>query len=176
MGLLEKLKNTFFEEEYVEVDEEPKVTKKVEEKKVEEPIKEIKEEEIVPIEVEEVVEEDEILDDEEPISHTESYSDRDLVNKNSKLTYFDDEDFEPTRPIEVVKKEEPKTIYGESSDKLYSSINLDDLDKYNIPNHKAYGAVENTFEPTPIISPIYGILDKNYRKEEVVDKLLLLFI
>ena len=180
MGLLSKLKDTFFEEEYVEVEdekEEEKVAKKVEPKKIveekkEEPkIEEEKFEELDELDEEPVVfkqtsiEEEEILD-EEP----ESYSDRDLVNKNSKLTYFDDEDFEPTKPISVVKKEEPKRIYGEDSSKLYSSINLDDLDKYNMPNHKAYGAPINQFEPTPIISPIYGILDKNYRKEEVVDK------
>ena len=26
------------------------------------------------------------------------------------------------------------------------------------------------FTPSPIISPIYGILDKNYKKEEIVTK------
>jgi len=26
------------------------------------------------------------------------------------------------------------------------------------------------FKPTPVISPVYGVLDKNYRKEEVVEK------
>ena len=26
------------------------------------------------------------------------------------------------------------------------------------------------FRPSPIISPVYGVLDKNYRKEEIVDK------
>ena len=40
MGLLEKLKNTFFEEEFVEVDEDEEVAKKVEKK--EEKIKKIK--------------------------------------------------------------------------------------------------------------------------------------
>ena len=30
--------------------------------------------------------------------------------------------------------------------------------------------MEISIKPTPIISPIYGILDKNYKKEEVVDK------
>lgn len=40
---------------------------------------------------------------------------------------------------------------------------------------KDYGTYENKdeksyFKPSPIISPIYGILDKNYRKEDVVAK------
>ena len=29
---------------------------------------------------------------------------------------------------------------------------------------------KKVFKPTPIISPIYGILDKNYKKEDVVDR------
>lgn len=40
---------------------------------------------------------------------------------------------------------------------------------------KEYGTYENKdeksyFKPSPIISPIYGILDKNYKKEDVVSK------
>ena len=29
---------------------------------------------------------------------------------------------------------------------------------------------EKKFKPTPIISPVYGILDKNYHKEDIVNK------
>ena len=159
MGLLEKLKNTFFEEEYVELDDEKeeKVAQRIEDKKIKDEEETL--EEIKPIMVEE--DEEEILDDD-----VKTYSDNQLVNQGSKIDYFDDEVFETNTPV----REEPKRIYGETSDKLYSSINIDDLPKYNKPNHKAYGVSENSFEPTPIISPIYGILDKNYRKEEVVDK------
>ena len=166
MGLLEKLKNTFFEEEYVEVEEKEEIKPK--KKEVKEEKKEPKVE--VAKKVEDVEELDEIEDDEiEEDTKEISYSDNDLVNKNSKLTYFDDEDFEPTKTIPVVKKEEAKRVYGESSDTLYSSIKVDDINNYKNTSHKAYGATENKFEPTPIISPIYGILDKNYRKEEVID-------
>ena len=40
---------------------------------------------------------------------------------------------------------------------------------------KEYGSYDNKdeksyFKPSPIISPIYGILDKNYRKEDVIPK------
>jgi len=166
MGLLEKLKNTFFEEEYVEVEE--KETKKKTEEKVEPKVEKIEEKPVVK-DYDEV--EDEILEDEEDTIEEETYSDRDLVNKNNKLTYYDDDDFEPTKSIPVVKKEEPTRIYGETSDTLYSSIKVDDIKDYSSISHRAYGATEeNKFEPTPIISPIYGILDKNYRKEEVIDK------
>lgn len=169
MGLLEKLKDTFFEEEYVEIEEkedkkEKKVAKKVEER-VEPRIEKVVEEKSTIQDFES--DEDETLDD---IIEDDVVSDRDIVNKNSKLTYFDDSDFEPTQSIPVVK-EEPTRIYGETTDTLYSSIKVDDIKDYSSMSHRAYGATEeNKFEPTPIISPIYGILDKNYRKEEVIDK------
>ena len=45
---------------------------------------------------------------------------------------------------------------------------------YDVPIHQ-YGAYEKKedksyFKPSPIISPIYGILDKNYTKEDVKEK------
>ena len=45
---------------------------------------------------------------------------------------------------------------------------------YTVPIHE-YGTYEKKeektyFKPSPIISPIYGILDKNYRKEDVREK------
>ena len=45
---------------------------------------------------------------------------------------------------------------------------------YNVPVHE-YGTYEkyeekSYFRPSPIISPIYGILDKNYKKEDVKEK------
>jgi len=45
---------------------------------------------------------------------------------------------------------------------------------YTVPVHE-YGTYDKRdeksyFRPSPIISPIYGILDKNYRKEDVVQK------
>ena len=49
------------------------------------------------------------------------------------------------------------TLYNTSNDKKI----------YNNP----YGASSDRgFQPTPIISPIYGVLDKNYHKDEVIDK------
>ena len=44
---------------------------------------------------------------------------------------------------------------------------------YNVPVHQ-YGTYEKEtktyFKPSPIISPIYGVLDKNYKKEDVREK------
>ena len=180
MKLFEKLKNTFFEEEYVEV-EEPKEEIKKEEKK-EEPKKEevakkveVKEEP----KKEEVIEEIEDDDDEiEAVSFEEDnsdddesetiYSDREILSRNSKLSYFDEDDFVDEyyeEKKEVIKPvEETKKIYGGSASSVYDSIINSESE------HRPYGESSGKFHPTPIISPIYGVLDKNYRKEEVVDK------
>lgn len=70
--------------------------------------------------------------------------------------FFDDNDFRDlnlnTREIKEEKKEskEQKEIYG-------SKIQEPVVEKKN-------------FKPTPIISPVYGILDKNYHKEDIVSR------
>lgn len=156
MKLLDKLKNTFFEEEYIEV-EEPEVKTQTVAKKIEP--KEIKKESKKPTVVEEKMEE---LEEEKPIIDS---LEEELPKKDTKIPYFEEEDFIEV-DLKENKKEEPKKLYGESSDKLYQSINYNSLS-----SNKPYGSsTREGFKPTPIISPIYGILDKNYKKEEVVDK------
>lgn len=170
MGLFDKLKNAFFEEEYVEVDEPEEVAKKVEPKKevkreaeeikvrtrVEEPRTEIDEiNDMIPTIDEEIVEEKE-----EPI-----ISDRELVTKNNKIEYFNDSDF-VTNDYYKEEKVEYKKPYGGDYKTNYNILSSDKK-VYNKP----YSASSDRgFQPTPIISPIYGVLDKNYRKEEVIDK------
>ena len=58
---------------------------------------------------------------------------------------------EPVRP--QVRKEEKKAPYSGT----YSSTSILTKEK-------------PTFKPTPIISPIYGILDKNYSKDDIVER------
>jgi len=174
MGLFEKLKNTFFEEEYVEVDEEtPKKEDKKEKTKVvdmgsintEEVRNRTKIEDIPEEKIDEVDELDE-LNTLAVEAETSTISDRELVNKNNKIEYFNDDDF-VTNDYYKEEKTEPKKIYGGE----YTNSTL-----YNVSNdkkvyNKPYGASNDKgFQPTPIISPIYGVLDKNYRKDEVIDK------
>lgn len=67
--------------------------------------------------------------------------------------YFDDKDFEKIeekpKKVEQKKVSEKKEIYGAK------------IEKKEEPK---------TFKPTPIISPIYGILDKNYHKDDITSK------
>ncbi len=67
--------------------------------------------------------------------------------------------YTPTKPLYSASKE----------NKLYGVDN-----SYSVPVHE-YGTYEKKeektyFKPSPIISPIYGILDKNYKKEDVREK------
>lgn len=164
MGLLEKLKNTFFEEEYIEVEEKP-IAKKVETKpkKAEKLMKMEKVEKQVKKEEQEEVTETQVETKNAPIS-VSNYSDKELLKKDVSINYYDDSDFvdEKVPP----KKEERSKLYGENKTKLYN--NLDVVTDEHKPYSNTSGKVG--FKPTPIISPIYGILDKNYKKEEVIDK------
>ena len=94
---------------------------------------------------------------------------------------FDDEDFildtKPkvkkveTKPVEkkVEPKEDINNLYRGRDTKTETKKNETKYD-YKKPTYgKKEEAKPKTFTPSPIISPIYGILDKNYKKEEVKD-------
>ena len=167
MGLLEKLKNTFFEEEEYLVDEpEEEISKKVETKEVKKEV--VKKE---PVKEEKIEEEEELLEDEDfdvPGEEDFEFSDSNLVNKNNKLSYFNDDDFVDTSyDLPNVSKKETKKVYGGSEEQIFESINI----SHNDTKNYGYGEnVKEKFKPTPIISPIYGILDKNYDKDQIIDK------
>ncbi len=155
MGLFNKLKNVLFEEEEIEVP--------VEEKKVKTEIKEQS-----PVKKKNVYEESE---GELPIS-----TDRDMfkAEKTFDFPIFDDDEFDGLN--ESSKKEEPKNM----------SINLFDYEKPKIKKEKretkapeikgrAYDTKnqdfnKHKFQPSPVISPVYGVLDKNYKKEDIIVK------
>lgn len=70
----------------------------------------------------------------------------------SKPVFFDDNDFED---LNLNKHEElPKYVEKD----IYSRKNEDEIKEKKV------------FRPTPIISPVYGILDKNYHKEDIVSR------
>ncbi len=182
MKLLDKLKNALFEEEYVEVEEKPK-KKELKREKVrkEEPVKPSKPiaKKIVQPERKEPIirdEDTELLDEDFEIKKHEE-------KKEFKFPVMD-EDFRVDE-APVVKKE--KKIDEELSKKEVKEIKRVEkkqekekkskpygLDDFEIPE-KEHGLYEKKeertyFKPSPIISPIYGILDKNYKKDDIRDK------
>ena len=76
--------------------------------------------------------------------------------KEEKLLFFDDKDFEDLEKEEekiikpLPKKEEPLPYRG------VKPVVNDEPKK--------------VFKPSPIISPVYGVLDKNYKKDDIVTK------
>jgi len=198
MGVFDKIKNALFEVEYVEVDEPPKKDKKEKKKEKERELHEekpIAKRVVLPGKREEKIEElkeEELLDEDFEIRPIEE-------KPREQFKFMDDNDFkvdddeyleepveEPVveeRPLYGEYKEEkveevytPITTYNNPNYRSSSETNLYGMNShssYNVPVHQ-YGTYEKEektyFKPSPIISPIYGILDKNYRKEDVKEK------
>ncbi len=171
MKLMEKLKNVFFEEVPDDEDEEelPQTfAKKIEPKKTVEPVK------TVEIEKEEKPVEEEFEEEEIEVEKPEE------KEESTFPMMFDDDDFlEDSKPKEeeldyktpeVYKREDrgERELYQGKKELSY----IESVRKPNYSYTKSYYEEKETkgFRPSPIISPVYGVLDKNYRKEEVVSK------
>ena len=147
MGILNKIKDMFFEEETDEVQindnrvakkiELPKRKQKIKEEEVKEEIEEVEE----PIE-EEVKEE--VKDDKFEEELEEELEEEELTSKKKPII-FEEEDF-----IEdfVPEKETKEHV-------LYGGV-----------QKKEVYVEKKKFAPSPIISPVYGVLSKNYQKED----------
>lgn len=77
------------------------------------------------------------------------------------------------KPIQSYDNAHSNSDYGVNKETKENKLYGVDS-SYSVPVHE-YGTYEKKeeksyFKPSPIISPIYGILDKNYRKEDVVQK------
>ena len=176
MKLLDKLKNALFEEEYVEVEEKPK---KKAVKKEEKKVSVVKEKSEKPI-AKKIVQPEKNEVDEEleeksmPEENFDSYEPS--HKKDFKFPMMDDKDFEIEElvmepPHEPVKEEPVKTEQVTIKEKKSKPYGMDD---FELPE-PTYGLYERKdektyFKPSPIISPIYGILDKNYKKDDIKEK------
>ena len=94
-----------------------------------------------------------------------------------KPVFFTDHDFEDMKNMQNnrVEKEEKissynqsRTSYRQSKTEVREAYQGNQTLSYNDP-YKAKKE-ERIFKPTPIISPVYGILDKNYSKDDIVTK------
>ena len=129
--------------------------------KFEKPIDKLKnvfiEEEEVESEPEEKPKKQEKLEEEkiEPIKE-DIVSDRDLIDTNQNFKFpiiFEEEDFK-----EEKKKSRSINVLERENTKYETEI------KRDIKSQK------KTFKPSPVISPVYGVLDKNYTKDEISSK------
>jgi len=159
MGEFTKLKDVLFD---VEENEIPVITREEKEelpKREENPIKEVKMpkedylNDIEPLEEKEELPKKEFnfpmddFDDELPIRSTRNRSD------------LFDEDFTSRTSERETRKESP-IKHKDDYEYDYSRLNIKDNKREE----------KKSFTPSPVISPVYGILDQNYTKDDVIVK------
>ena len=100
--------------------------------------------------------------------------------KKSVFLSFDEDEFDrlnsrvnrnEARVRQDIKTNSVPNVEARKANNNFSSTstsrdNRVDNDRYRISSTP----VKKTFTPSPIISPVYGILDKNYTKDDIVDK------
>ena len=192
MGIFEKLKNALFEEEYIEVEEKPKKKKKVEKPKVSSVVDKYKLEKpiakkvVLPDKKETYAEEldEDLVDSDFDVTDNSEYLEEE---KQKEFKIIDDKDFEVDESVyksvesvpqivKVIEKDEYLTseeVYRPKPvEKTKQPYGIDTSVKVSVREYGGYDRKDDRgyFKPSPIISPIYGILDKNYRKEEIVTR------
>ncbi len=184
MGFIGKLKNIFYDVEEVEVpdegDNKPKPVETV-----------TKVEEITP--KREVSNREASTESINTEKSANNYSERELFQQKKAFPFpiFDDE--------EEKEESKPKTrnnilnIEPTSASRTINNEETYERERVREPEHNRYeehypqrpqakpkespykfddaNSSKKTFKPTPVISPVYGILDKNYTKEEIVENI-----
>lgn len=198
MKLMEKLKNALFEEEYVEVEEKPVKEKKRmfhKENDKEKNIEQIKNKgrtrakddypEEKPL-VKKIANPVEKEDKHDMLEDFEE--DRNILKGNNDFKFQEilEDDFSYQQPAPQPKpKPKPEPVYQERKPVVEQKHEEEEIPLYQggkkeevFGFEKDYNTMhtydsksnKSTFKPSPIISPIYGVLDKNYQKDEIVTK------
>ena len=164
MGFISKIKNILFEEEDVD-----------------EPVKEVKKEEKKPVVNNSFNEEQEKL--EKAREEISDKSELDIFEKEPSFNFpdFDEDefassvpkikdaplvtDFRETKPEpkEEVKEEPPKKTEYRSSSRGFSIFETS-------KSKSLVSDKPKKFKPSPIISPVYGILDKDYHPDDIEER------
>lgn len=139
------------------------------------------------------LQEEELIDDDFEIKPSNHSMDDSIDEPHNHFRMMDDNDFrmednhysEPVmepKIVKVIEKDLPlRSKDTDDYSNLYQGKNkpvekqpygYEESPKVSVHDYGIYEKKEERsyFKPSPIISPIYGILDKNYRKEEVVTK------
>ena len=153
MGLFGKIKNIFYDEEIVDVPEEPKSVEKpkIEEVKVEKKVEPIKRENPV-------------------FNTTTTYSEREIFTRETTNTFkfpmLDEEEVKPVRTrvnaLESARMEKKKEETEKARTDKYKDLFKENTTTSSKP--------DRIFKPSPVISPVYGVLDKNYTREEIIER------
>lgn len=161
MGLFNKLKNALFEEEEIEI-----------------PIKETEpENKEVSVIKEDSVEHKPEIEKKNIDALLEEENERDLFKAENtfKFPEFDEEEFKSSYKPPIEKEEKPAPVVTPKEPNRVKPVSFDYDKKPNKsrkenvkrePVEEVSG--KKTFRPSPVISPVYGVLDKNYKKEDII--------
>ena len=174
MGLVSKLKNILFEEEEVEI---PVIEKKEKKPEVVHEYRELPKKEEVKVtnyqnydHLEPVIQKEAKME-EKVRFHTDSetVSEREIFKSEKTFNFpaFDEEEFDSfvpkkrsTNVMEHERKKQEKRVE-------YKPEYRKDYKDYKKPEETKE---VKRFKPSPIISPVYGILDKNYTPDEITTR------
>lgn len=106
----------------------------------------------------------------ETSSSVDSNSGKKLRREDYMNSRYEEKEFAPPKEDKREDAHSKSSLYSSSHESKPYGVDS----TYSVPVHE-YGTYEKKeektyFKPSPIISPIYGILDKNYKKEDVVQK------
>lgn len=166
MGLFGKIKNIFYDEEIIEVPSEEIKIKKEEKPRIEE------------VHIPRKDETREIVKEVKPVAPV--YTEREIFKTENSFKFpIIDEDEEPIRTrtraniLDIERKEERK----EPEREIRRESRFNDSRPSESPARPTYSSYndrertpEKVFKPSPIISPVYGVLDRNYKKEEIIER------
>ena len=159
MKMFDKIRDLFTDE--VEVDEEEPVKREVIQVEIPAP-KPVQKEE-----VDEMPQRKEELRPKTPEEARIRLEEREVIStpKEEKSPFFDEEDFDDIKRLDNIKKTNP------SLDELYKEAERRNVrEEVKKPYSPKKEEPVKKFNPTPIISPVYGVLDKNYKKDDIVNK------
>lgn len=168
MGLFNKLKNALFEEEEIELP--VRETREIPESKPVNIIKEDSVEKKPEIKKEEPKEIDPFLNEE---------NERDLFKAENTFKFpdFDEEEFKTSYKPPIEKEEKKESVITPKENQTRVKPITFEYDKKPKQTRKELAKRGNTeettkekksFHPSPVISPVYGVLDKNYKKEDII--------
>ena len=167
MGLFNKLKNVLFEEEDIEEEVNDNVEELPKQEAIYEEVSEYK-----PI----MPEHKDLPKVKEPVfekvkQEENDYSERELFKSEPtfKFPSFDEEEFNTSMPD---KKEEEEKRFSNTMDfeRRKREERRSDYSRLDIVKPKEDVKEEKKrFKPSPVISPVYGILDKDYKADDIVE-------
>ena len=169
MGLFKKIKDVLFDEE--EYTEQIKITPEM--RNEETPAKE---EKVQAVKVEEEVVKPKEKE-ERIVKSPSEVSERELFKTDSNFPFFDfdEEEFINQNPPKAPEREEVKPAPIQRPSNVFEFER-----KRKVEKRTDFGRYEKTevtestekrkFKPSPIISPVYGILDKDYVKTDIVQR------